>query len=296
MGCKAFTPPLVGLANELRNEPFHLVASHNQNGSASQAVHEIFQNGLDLDSPNVSVTKSAHHPGVQGTGYVPYYMVFDHHGDLVFHHQGGPYHGGDGLAVLDRVRTMLERVPEVYLGKDPYAQHGELAASLASGQRLGEDLSRLTQELARQPGDKELERLSGWIERHVERSTEHLAWQLSESPEQASRELARTIETFAETPWAAPLIALQAQLQGPGALEQHTAAAAQLHQALKTWAELKTVSGNRGKVRNPLDATFRGRNGESLPKVAGLLRQAAQDPDSPAGRRAAEMLRVLGGL
>ena len=92
MGCKAFTPPLVGLARELEGSPFHLIASHNQRGDDASARHEIFQNGLDPLTSNVSVVKAANHSWVTGTGYVPYYMVFDHHGDLVHHHQGGPYH------------------------------------------------------------------------------------------------------------------------------------------------------------------------------------------------------------
>ena len=86
MGCAAFTPSLVGLASELEGQPFHLVASFNQSGGARKALHEIFQNGLPVTSSNVSATLSARHPDVTGITYVSYYIVFDKHGDLAYHH------------------------------------------------------------------------------------------------------------------------------------------------------------------------------------------------------------------
>ena len=296
MGCKAFTPPLVGLANELRGELFHLVASHNQDGGPSHVVHEIFQNGLDLDSPNVSVTKFGHHPGVEGTGFVPYYMLFDHHGDLVRHHQGGPYHGGDGLSVLNRIRSMLKDVPALYVGKEPYTRHKDLAQRLQSTQSLQADLELLQTKLAENPEDEELTRLSHWVARYVQRRTQEIEHRLSVDPEGAQAELQTSLQTFKGSSFGAALMALHTSLQDADMKKRYHDGAAHLNHALRGWSNLSPIQGNRDPVLNPLDLEFRNANGDALRRVAQHLRHAVEFPDLPAGRRANEMLRVLGDL
>ena len=109
------TPHLVGLARRLEGKPFHLVASHCQRDTQENVVNYIKSKGLAADTPNVTVTSQGRHPKVKGNGYVPYYMVFDHHGTLIREHMCGDYHGGDGLAMIEWVDKLLADAPDEFL-------------------------------------------------------------------------------------------------------------------------------------------------------------------------------------
>ncbi len=294
MGCRAFTPPVVGLARELEGEPFHLVASHNQGGDGEHALAEMFRNGLAPFSPNVSVTKSARHPGVTGTGYVPYYMIFDHHGDLVHHHQGGPYHGGDGTEALDRVRALLKEVPAVYLGKEPFAEHAKLAKKIASGKKLRAPLEELAALAAAHPEDAELQRLVAGVERHRDRIAAHVERLLATDPAKAKKEATAAAKDFAGTPWSGPLDELATSLADRELGKRREAAAKEIAQIMKAFGKLEPVRGNAGEVRNPLDPEFRQANEKALKKlVAKLERLRDDDGELAAGRRAVELLGLL---
>ena len=78
----------------MEGKPFHLLAAHCQHGEQATVVGYIRGHGLSADTPNLTVSSFGGHPGVKGNGYVPYYMVFDHRGDLRYHHMCGNYHGG----------------------------------------------------------------------------------------------------------------------------------------------------------------------------------------------------------
>ena len=179
MGCKAFTPHMASLAKELQGERFHLIASHNQSGSAEAALHEIFQNGLDVLADNVTVTKFTNHPGVQGTGYVPYYMVFDEHGQLAYHHQGGPYHGGDGSAVLDRVRGMVKQLPKVILDPQQGGTDHPIAKQLRSDPSFAKGARALAKALQETPSDAHLRGLEEVLERSIASSLQAAALRLA---------------------------------------------------------------------------------------------------------------------
>ncbi len=294
MGCRAFTPHLVGLAKELEGAPFHFIASHNQSGSPEAALHEIFQNGLEPFAPNVTVTKQAGHPGVKGTGYVPYYLLFDHHGDLVHHHQGGPYHGGDGTAVLDRVREMLRSVPVVYVGKDPFERHHKLAAELEKGKKLSKSLEALARAHAENPEDSELTRLVAGVVRYRDRLIATFAAQLPTDPGGVIKDLKSAVKDFAGTPWSAPLDELLAQLQDRSVSRLHEESASSLRSALARLDRLERVAGNGGKVLNPLDAKFRAENERDLEQIKRALKELRDEHSAlPAGKRAGELLALL---
>ena len=157
MGCKAITPHLVGLAKRLEGKPFHLVAAHNQRDTKENVVSYIQGQGLAADTPNVTVTSFGRHPKVKGNGYVPYYMVFDQHGDLVHHHMCGAYHGGDGLKMIEWVDKLLKDVDAVYLGKEPFARFDKLAKRVGRKKDFGEVEKKLADASAEDKS--ELERL-----------------------------------------------------------------------------------------------------------------------------------------
>ena len=228
-----------------------------------------------------------------GTGYVPYYLVFDHHGDLVHHHQGGPYHGGDGTAVLDRVRTMLAAVPAVYTGKEPFERHGKLARELASGKKLRATLPKIARALAAAPDDAELQRLAAAVHTHVQRFVEDADRGLARDPASFFETLDAYAAATAETPWAARLEELAGAFDR-AARKRHESAAKDLAKAMKRWAKLDPVRGNRGEVRNPLNDAFRRQNRRALEALARDLKQiATAHPELPVSRRAGELAELL---
>lgn len=294
MGCRAFTPPLVGLARELEGQPFHLVASHNQQGEVDEVRHEIFQNGLGLAPTNVSVVKSASHPGVTGTGYVPYYLVFDQHGDLVHHHQGGPYHGGDGLEVLDRVREMLRDVPVVYTGREPFEAHAKLADRIAGGTKLERSIAELEEALTEAPDDAELLRLAAAVERYIARRTDEAEGLLAREPKAGFEQLDDLAEWTEGTRWhqrTQPLAERFAERDSRKNVEKSAKA---LNGVLKTWSKVEAVRGNGGDVLNPFDPTFRAENEAALTKIGASLREIVTDFGStPAAEHAARLAALI---
>jgi len=294
VGCKAFTPHLVSLAKELNGAPFHLIASHNQNGSDEAAKHEIFQNGFDPLSANTTVARHARHPGVRGTGYVPYYLVFDEHGDLAYHHQGGPYHGGDGQAVLKRVRQMVKELPAVYLGKEPFERHARLAAELRSGKKLHKSLLALAKAKSEHPDDAEINRLIAGVERHQSRSLAEANRLSATDPSAAIMRLKTAAKIFAGTPWSSPLDDRLAQLEEPATMRSYKAAAKSLRAAIARIEQLDRVRGNGGQVLNLLDATFRSNNQMALSRIKEALSEVSSEHTRlPAGKLAGELVALL---
>ncbi|MDF1838449.1 MAG: hypothetical protein P1V35_11305 [Planctomycetota bacterium] len=294
MGCKAFTPHLVGLAKELENKPFHLLASYNQRGTPAQAKHEIFQNGMALLAPNVTVSMHANHSGVQGTGYVPYYMVFDHHGDLVYHHQGGPYHGGDGTAVLDRVRTMLEQVPVIYTGRIPFERHAELAQKLEKGKQLNKSLLALAAALGQDPNDAELARLQNGVESYKRIELSRVERLLGTDFNAGQAHLETLAKAFLGTPWEYDIQPLVKSVRTPKAQKFHGAASKSLAKALGELQKLKSIQGNGAQVLNPLDAEFRATNRKKLDAIIQSLDAIGdQGSATPAGKLSVQLLALL---
>lgn len=161
------TPQLVGLASRLQGAPFHLLATHCQRDTRENVVAYVKEEGLAADSPNMTVSSFGGHPKVKGNGYVPYYMVFDHHGDLVHHHMCGQWHGGDGLRMIELVDELLQAVPAVYLGKEPFTAVPRLAQQIGKLERLPAALAEIDKRLSGEPADAErgeLGRLSAAID------------------------------------------------------------------------------------------------------------------------------------
>lgn len=133
------------------------------------------------DSPNFTCTSFGRHPRVKSAGSVPYYMVFDHHGDIVYHHMAGAYHGGDGLRMIEWVDDLLKDTPAIYLGRDPFTVHAKLADQIASAKNLGANLSKLEKARAAEQveGAAELDRLyaaiTTWRNRELKSATGLLA-------------------------------------------------------------------------------------------------------------------------
>lgn len=139
------------MAKELEGKPFHLLATHCQKNTRANVVNYIQGKGLESTSPNVSITSFGGHPKVHGNGFVPYYMVFNQHGELVHHHMCGSYHGGDGLKMIEIVNKLLKEAQVIYLGKEPFTVIPKLAAQVARKKKLAAAVKRIETELEGQP-------------------------------------------------------------------------------------------------------------------------------------------------
>lgn len=258
------------------------------------AAHEIFENGLAVGATNVTATLQARHPKVTGITYVPYYLLFDEHGELVYHHQGGPYHGGDRTAVLDRVRDRVAELPRIYVGKTPYPKHTKLAAQVAEGKRLGSTLARLARALEAAPKDTELARLVKAVERYATRETAVWVSQLAISPKKAHKRLQTLASAYRDTPWGEKLKAAAARHNETAARSQHKQAAEKLRVIRSAWTKLTPSKGNGGRVRNPIDPTFRKRHRAALDLLLGQIDElTATFPETPAAAWAQGLGQLL---
>ena len=167
---------MVSLARRLEGKPFHLVASHCQaTSSERETISYVRANGMSAFAPNMTITSNGGHPDVKGTGFVPYYIIFDHTGKLVAHHMCGSYHGGDGNKFIEIVDELLERAPAIYLGDKPYTKIESLAATVAKGKGLGAAMKKVDAALAGETDAEakaEYERLRDTLTRFRDRKLE----------------------------------------------------------------------------------------------------------------------------
>ena len=176
---------MVSLAKKLEGRPFHLVATHCQNQPRESVVAYIKGKGLSASAPNFTVTSFGGHPDVKGNGYVPYYMVFDHHGNLVHHHMCGAYHGGDGMKFIEVVEKHLANAPEIYVGREPYTQVTALAGKISAGKDLATAARSIESRLAAAEPDAaagELKRLLQALTRYRDRKLAHAERLLASKP------------------------------------------------------------------------------------------------------------------
>ena len=159
---------MVSLAKELEGKPFHLLATHCQNNNTREGVVKYIRGkGLPSTSRNVTVSSMGGHPKVKGNGFVPYYMVFNQHGELEHHHMCGSYHGGDGLKMIEIVQGLLKNAQVIYLGKEPFKAIPKLAAQVAKKKKLAAAVKKIETDLAGESGREqrvELERLLAAIQ------------------------------------------------------------------------------------------------------------------------------------
>ena len=274
MGCKAITPHLVGLAKRLEDKPFHLVASHCQRNSKENVVAYIRGKGLSPDSPNFTVTSFGRHPKVKGNGYVPYYMVFDQHGDLAYHHMCGNYHGGDGLRMIEWVDKLLEETPAIYLGKEPFTVHGKLAAQVGGKKKLPAAILEIDRRLAAGPGEDEkaeLERLKTAITDYRARMLQRSEALLAKNPPEVLPALEALLKDLKGTPMATDVESRLAEMRKSGDLKQSIAIFKNYRKAMKRLEKMKEPSAKaRGKTADKLEKLIEGH--EQLP-VAATIRE-----------------------
>ncbi|MHC4339611.1 MAG: thioredoxin domain-containing protein [Planctomycetota bacterium] len=270
MGCKAITPHLVGLAKRLESKPFHLVASHCQRNTQENVVEYIRGKGLSPDAPNFTVTSFGRHPKVKGNGYVPYYMVFDQHGELAYHHMCGDYHGGDGLKMIEWVDKLLKDAPAIYLGKEPFEVHRKLAAQVGKRKKLPAAILEIDRRLEARPEDAEkaeLERLREAIADYKARMLQRADSLMAGNPPEVLPALEALSKDFKGTPMAADVEAKLAEMRKSGELKQSISIFKGYRKALRRLEKMKEPSSKaRRKTADKLEKLIEGH--EQLPVAA----------------------------
>ena len=286
MGCKAITPHLVSLARRLEGKPFHLVAAHCQRNPKAEVVAYLKSKGLAPNAPNVSVTSFGGHPEVKGNGYVPYYMVFDHHGKLVQHHMCGAYHGGDGLKMIDWVDKLLAKAPEIYLGKKPFKSVAKLATQISRRKNIASAIKKAEAALAtaQDAGEKEeLERLIDGVTRFRDSQLSRAHGLLASDPARAIPALKTLEKEFKGTGLAGTITRMKDDLQGSSDLKNAIQIASRFNKIKKGIEKLKGCKSckRRGlKTLQPSCKFCRVAHKTSLSKAVAKLEALIAENDA----------------
>ena len=262
----------------------------------------IRSKGLAPDSPNVTVSSMGGHPKVKGTGYVPYYMVFDHTGKLAHHHMCGSFHGGDGLKMIEWVDELLAKTPAIYLGDEPFEHEASLAAQVEKKKGLKGALTEIGKQLADAELDAghraELERLQAAIvdyrDRMVARAEELMATKPSETLP-ALKELAKELKG---TSIVEPVEARIGELSKSTDLRTALAVEKKLAKIVKGLEKRDPCEACDRKGYESLDASCvacreeaRSAIQKALKKLDALIEEAGELPIAAAVRRYADTWR-----
>jgi len=199
-------------------------------------------------SPNFTVTSFGRHPGVKGNGYVPYYLVFDHHGKLVHHHMCGDYHGGDGLKMIEWVDKLLKNAPALYLGREEYTRTSELAERISAKRKLADDLKALEKRAASSQDaveQAEVARIRKWVVRYRDGELKRIDGLLKSRPSRVLSSLKKLQAELEGTALAAAVDARAAELESGDALKRAIAVEKTLAKVQKRLAKKKACKSCR---------------------------------------------------
>ncbi|MFT7618732.1 MAG: hypothetical protein ACI97A_002379 [Planctomycetota bacterium] len=270
---------MVSLAKKLEDKPFHLVASHCQATPKNEVLAYIKSKGLSPTTPNVTVTSQGRHPQVKGNGYVPYYAVFNHHGDLVHHHMCGDYHGGDGLKMVEIVETLLKDAPAIYIGRDKFKAVPNLATQVRAGKKLGGAWAQIEERLVQvmEAGEKsELERLRAALLKHRDGILASANRLLSVDPGAVLPRLNALVKSLKQTTLAQPVLKRIAVLKSSADLKTAIAVAKALATSKKSIEKLKpckTCRRNGLKSHQDSCLSCRSSNKKSIAKQVARMKK-----------------------
>lgn len=135
-GCRELVPALIRASQDLADRPIHIILTYVEDRPKQQTIAYFAGLGLSAECPNITITKDGKHPKLKSKGYLPYYLVFDHHGRLAHHHMGGAYHRGDGRKMIDLLEELSREVPDFYFGTQPFVKITPLAERVAKRKKL----------------------------------------------------------------------------------------------------------------------------------------------------------------
>jgi len=269
VGCKAVTPHLVSLAKRLEGRPFHLVAAHNQRDTKENVVAYMKSNGLSDETPNLTVTSFGRHPKVKGNGYVPYYMVFDQHGNLAHHHMCGDYHGGDGLNMIEWVDKLLKDSGDIYLGAEPYEHAPKLAKQIAAKKSLPAAIKAVEAERAaggRGGRKSDLDRLHAALTTYRDGRLEGVERMLATNPNRVIKTLKVLSREMGGTELGKPVEAKLAELSKSPDLKA-AIGIWKSFQKTKKRVEKNPTAGTKKKARSKLEKLIDGQDALPVTKT-----------------------------
>ncbi|MEE8106760.1 MAG: hypothetical protein V3T86_14605 [Planctomycetota bacterium] len=236
------------------------MAAHNQNDTKENVVAYMKSNGLSDDTTNLTVTSRGRHSKVKGNGYVPYYMVFDQHGNLAHHHMCGDYHGGDGLKMIEWVDKLLKESGDIYLGAEPYEHAPKLAKQIASKKSLAAAVKKVeTERAAGATGGRlsDLDRLYAALTTYRDGRLEGVARLLATKPDRVLKTLKVLDKEMKGTELGGPVAAKLLEMSKSADLKAAIGVAKTFEKAKKRFEERPTA-GNLKKTRTKLEKLVAG--------------------------------------
>ena len=278
------------------------MATHCQRGTKEDVVAYIRSKGLAADVPNVTVSSMGGHPKVKGNGYVPYYMVFDHTGQLAHHHMCGAYHGGDGLKMIEWVDELLEKTPAIYLGDEPFESEAALAAKVAKKKGLRASLREIEKKLADGELDEghraELERLKAGISDYAVRMTTRAEELMATKPSETLPALKDLVKELKGTSIVEPVEVRLGELSKSKDLKTAIAVEKKLAKIVKGLEKRDPCKACDRKGHESLNAACseckeEARSGikKALKKLDALIEEAGELPIAATVRRYADTWR-----
>ena len=220
----------------------------------------------------MTVTSFGRHPKIKGNGYVPYYAVFDQHGDLVHHHMCGDYHGGDGLKMIEIVDRLLADVPLIYLGKEPFTAVPKLAKQVGAKKNLPAAIKEIERKQAAGPGREEkveLDRLMTAITDYRTRMLERADKLAAENPTEVVKALTTLQKDFKGTALAADVDAKLADARKSPDLKLAVKIFKSYEKTMKRYRKMKEPSAKaRKKTADKLEKLIEGH--DALPVAATI--------------------------
>ena len=245
--------------------------------------------------------KDGRHPRVKSAGSVPYYMVFDQHGDIVHHHMAGAYHGGDGDGQVGVVEKLLKGTPTIYLGREPYPQLAKVAKKVGQGRKAGAALKPLEGALEAEPDEArkgEITRLLAAVEEWRDRQLRHAVRGLATRPSGVVPRLEELAKMLSGSALADEVGVRLAEVKEGDALTRAIAVEKSLAKLEKQLAKAKPCDGCKRQgaksARTSCDGC-RGKARKAFGKVAGALDElASAHADLPITSRVTALRAALG--
>lgn len=298
--CNKVTPDLIKLARRLENRPFRIVAAHSQQSTRERVATYVRSLGLAENTPNFTITDFGSHPRVETSGFVPYYIVFDHHGNLAHHHTAGNDHGGDGRDMYRWVDRLVKAAPAIYLGESPFTHLPELAAAVAEKKRFPGSVLEIEKRLAAGPDAAtraELDRLLTAIRAYRDHQMETVTRDLVHAPDRVLPRLRRLSRELADTSLAADVDPRLQSLEGSEVL----AASRRLHDnmrkvrlKLEKRKACKSCRGMGIRKLQPDCSDCRAAHPEAFAKAEKQLERLVEaHPDLPITARVRAYLQAL---
>ena len=167
--------PLLQLAKEFGPENFQMILSLDHPEPGAKLLDKMGLSKAPWIARRVSVTSRGRVIGRNLSGSLPFFALYDHEGGLIDTYSGGTSVTAELRKINRAILSHVERIPPIYLGKEPFVETTELANNISAGKDLGENLRELERQIrveslktgGKGPKSLELRRIMEAVRRHV---------------------------------------------------------------------------------------------------------------------------------